>query len=164
MASRMHRLKPIPTISKSFTCCFAVDYLDGQDHTIERPAEYDFWRDFVPTLKHAWPGRLLDLNYSDPSRSSPQAAGLIPEVPARDCGSTDGSSIPRTSSPAAYPGSSGISLINWPQNDYWLGPLIGTAVSRAQADAARCAGQAVESLASCTGCKPNALVLTERLG
>ena len=36
--------------SEAFTCCFAMDYLEGQDHTIDRPAEYDFWRDYQPKL------------------------------------------------------------------------------------------------------------------
>ncbi len=35
--------------------------------------------------------------------------------------------------PDSYRGSSGISLINWPQNDYWLGPLVGKDVPAAQA-------------------------------
>ena len=82
-----------PDNQQSFTCCFAVDYLDGQDHTIERPAEYAFWRDFVPALKPAWPGRLLDLNYSDPVTLKSASRGLIPEAPARDSGFTDGLSI-----------------------------------------------------------------------
>ena len=60
---------PQPENQQAFTCCFIADYLDGQDHTIERPAEYGFWRDFVPALKPSWPGRLLDLTFSDPIRS-----------------------------------------------------------------------------------------------
>jgi hypothetical protein len=28
-----------PDNQQAFTCCFAMDYLDGEDHTIERPAE-----------------------------------------------------------------------------------------------------------------------------
>ena len=67
-----------PDNQQSFTCCFAVDYLDGQDHTIERPAEYAFWREFVPALKHAWPGRLLDLNYSDPITLKSASRGFDP--------------------------------------------------------------------------------------
>src|SRR5581483_4838857 len=32
-----------PNNQQAFTCCFAVDYLEGEDHTIDKPAEYDFW-------------------------------------------------------------------------------------------------------------------------
>ena len=67
-----------PDNQQSFTCCFAVDYLDGQDHTIERPADYAFWREFVPALKHAWPGRLLDLNFSDPVTLKSASRGFDP--------------------------------------------------------------------------------------
>ena len=42
-----------PDNQQSFTCCFAMDYLDGEDHTIDRPAEYAFWRDYVPKLDAA---------------------------------------------------------------------------------------------------------------
>ena len=44
-----------PGNQQAITCCFAVEYLDGEDHTIDRPAEYAFWRDYVPALKP--PGR-----------------------------------------------------------------------------------------------------------
>ena len=47
---------PQPDNQQAITCCFAVDYLDGQDHTIDRPAEYDFWRDLRPRA-HTPPGR-----------------------------------------------------------------------------------------------------------
>ncbi len=122
-----------PDNQQAFTCCFAAEYLDGQDHTIERPADYDFWREFVPTLKPPWPGRLLDLSYSDPITLKSATRGLDPR------GSGSGLWVyrrildPRNFGPASYPGSSGISLINWPQNDYWLGPLVSKAVSAAQA-------------------------------
>ena len=39
-----------------------MDYLDGEDHTIDRPDEYAFWRDYVPELTPAWPGKLLELD------------------------------------------------------------------------------------------------------
>lgn len=52
--------------SQSFTYCFAVDYLEGEDHTIERPSDYAFWRDYVPALKPAWTGPLLSWSMCDP--------------------------------------------------------------------------------------------------
>ncbi len=123
-----------PDNQQSFTCCFAVDYLDGQDHTIERPAEYPFWREFVPALKHAWPGRLLDLNYSDPVTLKSASRGFDPRGTGKGLWVYRRIVDPANFQPGAYPGSSGISLINWPQNDYWLGPLVGKTVSRAHAD------------------------------
>ena len=36
---------------------------------------------------------------------------------------------PRNFRPGAYPGSSGITLVNWPQNDYLLGPIAGPGIT-----------------------------------
>ena len=41
----------------------------------------------------------------------------------RRCGRFGASSTAGTIHPARYP--SDITLVNWPQNDYWLGPLVG---------------------------------------
>ena len=137
-----------PDNQQAFTCCFAVDYRDGEDHTIERPAEYVFWRDFVPTMRPAWPGRLLDLNYSDPITLKSASRGFDPRGAGSGLWVYRRILDPRNFLPDSYRGSSGISLINWPQNDYWLGPLVGKDVSAAQGRAARGAGQAVEPLAA----------------
>src|SRR5262245_30972829 len=58
--------KSDPLNQQAFTWCFAVDYLNGEDHTIEKPAEYDFWRKYVPEMKPAWPGPLLSWKMSHP--------------------------------------------------------------------------------------------------
>jgi hypothetical protein len=121
--------RPEPDNQQAITCCFAVDYLDGQDHTIERPAEYPCWRDFTPRLNPAWPGRQLDLSYSDPVTLKPANRGFDPR------GSGSGLWVyrriidPRNFQPGSYPGSSGTTLVNWPQNDYVLGPLVGAGVT-----------------------------------
>ena len=70
-----------PANQQAITCCFAADYLDGQDHTIDRPAEYDFWRGYVPALKPSWPGRLLDLTYSDPDHAEASQPRIRPARP-----------------------------------------------------------------------------------
>lgn len=110
-----------PANHQAFTCCFAADYLDGEDHVIERPATYAFWRDYVPALTPPWPGRLLDLTYSSPRTLEPFAMGFDPRA---------GTGlfryrriVDRTNfTPGAYDGD--LTLINWPQNDYMLGNLI----------------------------------------
>lgn len=48
-----------PDNVQAFSVCFALDYLEGEDHTIERPRDYDFWREYVPGLSPAWAGKLL---------------------------------------------------------------------------------------------------------
>ena len=42
--------------------CFAVDHVDG-DHTIDKPANYDFWRNYQPSF---WGDRLLSWTAPNP--------------------------------------------------------------------------------------------------
>ncbi len=67
-----------PGNQQGITCCFAVEYREGEDHTIDRPVEYDFWRDYVPALRPPWPGRLLDLTFADPITLRPVNRGFDP--------------------------------------------------------------------------------------
>ena len=109
-----------PRNMQSFTCCFAMDYLRGEDHTIEKPRDYAFWREFVPALKPPWSGRLLSWPYSDAITSKPTKMETDPEK------GTGLWTYRRIADKAqfvegTYPGD--ISLVNWPQNDYMLGNL-----------------------------------------
>ncbi|PWU10471.1 MAG: FAD-dependent oxidoreductase [Verrucomicrobia bacterium] len=112
--------KAAPQNMQAFTCCFAMDYLHGEDHTIQKPAEYSFWRDFVPALKPAWPGRLLAWDYTDPITLK---AKKVPTDPESGTGLWSYRRIADKSqfAPGVYPGD--ISLVNWPQNDYLLGNI-----------------------------------------
>ncbi len=123
-----------PGNQQSITCCFAVDYLDGQDHTIERPAEYEFWKNLVPTVKPAWPGRLLDMTFANPITLEPVRRGFDPRGAGAGLWVYRRILDPRNFQVGAYAGSSGTTLVNWPQNDYWLGPLIGDHVTPAAAE------------------------------
>ena len=44
-----------PANIQSFTVCFAIEYMKGEDHTIEKPEEYAFWRDYVPKCRRHGP-------------------------------------------------------------------------------------------------------------
>jgi FAD dependent oxidoreductase len=123
-----------PDNQQGITCCFAVDFLDGQDHTIDRPAEYNFWKEYVPTVKPAWPGRLLDMNFADPVTLKPVSRGFDPRGAGAGLWVYRRIIDPQNFQPGAYPGSSGTTLVNWPQNDYWLGHLIGRQVTSADAE------------------------------
>jgi FAD dependent oxidoreductase len=118
-----------PGNQQAITCCFAIDYLDGQDHTIDRPGEYAFWRNYVPALKPPWPGRLLDLMWSDPITLKPTTRGFDPQGAGAGLWVYRRMLHVRNFQSGAYHGSSGTTLVNWPQNDYWLGPLVGPGVT-----------------------------------
>ncbi|MDA0748512.1 MAG: FAD-dependent oxidoreductase, partial [bacterium] len=111
-----------PQNMQSFTCCFAVDYVPGEDHTIEKPEMYDFWQAYVPELEPAWPGRLLDWSYSHPITLEPRFRDIDPTGANRaDFWHYRRIIDYRNFSAGTYAGD--ICLINWPQIDYWLGNL-----------------------------------------
>ncbi|HET8550638.1 MAG TPA: FAD-dependent oxidoreductase [Bryobacteraceae bacterium] len=116
-----------PDNIQAFTVCFAIDYRPGEDHVIDRPAEYAFWRDYVPQLRPPWPGRLLSWSMSDPRTLKTRAVTFSPEPERSNPGAGLNLWIYRRIAArshfvaGAY--ESDISLINWPQNDYWLGNL-----------------------------------------
>jgi hypothetical protein len=116
-----------PNNQQAFTWCFAVDYLDGEDHTIARPKEYDFWRKYVPDLTPAWPGALLSWSMSDPITLKERAVTFDPTLQGKGGGLNlwlyRRIADKRNFAEGTY--RSDVCLVNWPQNDYWLGNLVG---------------------------------------
>jgi FAD dependent oxidoreductase len=119
-----------PNNHQSFTCCFAMEYLPGEDHTIDRPAEYDFWRDYVPQLSPAWPGKLLGPMSTHPVTLQPRPFEFDPTGAGKGYWVYRRIADPRNFQQGTYPG--GITLVNWPMNDYWLGNLIGVSPEEAE--------------------------------
>jgi hypothetical protein len=114
-----------PGNAQAFSVCFAMDYLEGEDHTIERPEQYDFWRSYVPSLAPPWPGPLLSLtglsprtmsaveyNFHPHGESEKAFSGLwnYRRIVARD--TFEGNAF-----------KSDVCLVNWPMIDYLLGDL-----------------------------------------
>jgi hypothetical protein len=115
-----------PRNLQSFTYCFAMDYRPGEDHTIDKPEEYSFWRDYTPKLKPAWIGKLLSWTASEPRTLGERKLPFDPECDEK--GTAGGWWLYRriarraNFTPGAY--ASDITLVNWPQNDYWLGNIL----------------------------------------
>jgi hypothetical protein len=113
--------------NQAFTVCFAIDYLNGENHTIDKPHDYDFWRNFKPELTPPWPGGLLSLKYSNPATLTSKELAFNPE--GRDTSPLlnlwnyrriiDKNNFSRGTF------QSDITIVNWPQNDYMNGNLIG---------------------------------------
>ena len=74
------------------------------------------------------------MNYADPITLKPASRGFDPRGPGSGLWVYRRIIDPRNHLPGDYPGSSGTTLVNWPQNDYWLGPLIGPQVTAADAE------------------------------
>jgi hypothetical protein len=107
---------------QSFTWVLALDHRPGEEHTIDKPAEYEFWKGYRPKYsKH----KILSWEYSgveadgtpkiwfDPTRDRPgKWANYWTYRRAVDA---------KLFEPGQ--GVRDISLINWGQNDYHLGPI-----------------------------------------
>ena len=124
-----------PDDQQSFTCCFAMEHRPGEVHTIDRPTEYESWRSYVPKLRPAWPGRLFG-PASDPISLRQRALEFDPTGPGRGFWVYRRIIEPRNFTPGAYSGD-GVTLVNWPQNDYWLGNLVGVSADEAARHIAR---------------------------
>ncbi|GAE04099.1 hypothetical protein JCM10914_126 [Paenibacillus sp. JCM 10914] len=118
---------PLPQDMQGFTYCFAVDYVEGEDHTIAKPEMYDSWREYKPEF---WPDKLLSLTAIKPSTNEPVEYEIFPghdKFPLfqyrqiLDPKHFADSTIERP-----------ISLVNWPQNDYWLGSIIDVPADEVQ--------------------------------
>ncbi|MDP6446441.1 MAG: FAD-dependent oxidoreductase, partial [Pirellulaceae bacterium] len=129
-----------PDNQQAFTICFAVDHLPAEDHTIERPDEYAFWRDFAPELTPPWPGKLLDFTYTHPRSGKPKRLGFDPTGGKSIAGALNLWTYRRIIDDSLFQRgrfASDISLINWPQNDYLLGNLVGVDNDEAERHIAR---------------------------
>jgi hypothetical protein len=113
-----------PLDQQGISYCFALDYLPDEDHTIERPRDYDFWRTYQPPF---WPNPLLSWTYPEPITLKPITQPIFD-------GDTDLEDTPglwhyrrifyrRYYHPGRF--NSDITLVNWPQMDYFVGPIIG---------------------------------------
>ena len=113
-----------PSDQQAISWCFAFSYHPKEDHTIDRPTDYEFWRDYRSPV---WPDRQL-------SWTTPHPISLEPETRPLFRTATDD----RTGDDlwhyrrilyrrhfAEKHFASDIVMANWPQIDYTLGPIIG---------------------------------------
>jgi hypothetical protein len=115
-----------PDHSQGVAYCFAMEYLEGEDHTIEKPAHYERWKDYCPQLVPAWTGRLLSWTSCTPSTLRPQTAEMAPNGTVSK-GLNDLWSFRRIADRKNFTAGtyrSDITLVNWPQNDFWLQDLV----------------------------------------
>jgi hypothetical protein len=124
--------QPEPQNQQAFTVCFLMEYRPEEDHTIDEPADYAFWRDFVPDLTPPWSGPLLDLSYSSPQTLEPRSVPFDPISNAFGWWTYRRVIDPSNFRPGPFDGSTGVTCVNWPQNDYLLGPLVGVSADEAR--------------------------------
>jgi hypothetical protein len=104
---------------QAFTYCFAVDYIADEDHTIEKPQDYDFWKKYQAEF---WPGPHLGWTTPNPRTLEAQHHILFPQNGLFSLWEYRRLIDKTNFAQGLY--ASDIVLVNWPQNDYWLGPVI----------------------------------------
>lgn len=106
-----------PDNVQSFTMCFAMDYLPGEDHRGNKPAQYAEWRDrYIHAPGAERPTRLL--SFDDPGSAR---IGFDP-VARKGFWSYRRVIDRDLFAPGTY--ASDITIVNWGQNDYSFGSLI----------------------------------------
>lgn len=126
-----------PHNMQAITVCMAFEHRAGEEHTIDRPAGYERWREHVPDLCPPWPGRLLGLTTAHPHTLEPHAHTFVPNPDddplgvdadqSTTAGSTDLWVFRRLLARRNFaPGflASDVVLANWPQLDYVGGPIV----------------------------------------
>ncbi|RBM18554.1 FAD-dependent oxidoreductase [Streptomyces sp. PT12] len=124
-----------PLDQQAITWCFPLEYRPGESHIVERPPSYDHWRTHTDPF---WPGPQLSWDKVDIHTMGARENRIF-EDPQDAPTSRDLWHFRRIRALAPFePGAfdSEITLVNWPNTDYWEAPLIGpgvTAADRARA-------------------------------
>jgi hypothetical protein len=110
---------PDPLDQQAISWPAALEYRPGgEDHTIERPSRYSFWRSYQAPF---WPGPQLGWVTQEPETGRPLRRPLFSPDGGKDLWRyrriRDGSKY--------QPPRPDVTLVNWPQNDYWLAPVTG---------------------------------------
>lgn len=107
-----------PKDIQAFTYVLAMEYRPGENHVIEKPEMYTFWQSFQPDI---WPDKLLSFFAPHPITREKREYSLFPS----------GDHFPlwnyrKILDPIQFKKTKGlheVTLLNWPQNDYFLGNI-----------------------------------------
>ncbi|MFI7703182.1 FAD-dependent oxidoreductase [Nonomuraea sp. NPDC049480] len=109
-----------PLDQQAVSWCCALEYRPGEDHTIDEPEGYAYWRD---TVDPRWPGPQLSWDDVVPDLLTTRTRPLFLENTDDDLWRYRRILAKRNLEPG-FPGGE-ITLVNWPQIDYWELPLLG---------------------------------------
>jgi hypothetical protein len=117
-----------PLNQQSITYCFALSHHPGEDHTIPRPAEYSFWQNYKADF---WPDRNLSWKQTHPITLETHDRQFM-QTSDDDWSLWRFRKILDVNNFVAGSFPSDITLVNWPQIDYWLSPIIGVSEEEKQ--------------------------------
>jgi hypothetical protein len=121
--------KAEPDNLQGFTFCFAMDYLAGEDHTMDQPRDYDFWHASTMSTRAQKNYHVLTFEESESKK-----IGFDPD--ARKGFWTYRRIADRDLfRPGFYRGD--LTIVNWPQNDYSFGVICDVSEAEAKKQIAR---------------------------
>ncbi|GAA5200404.1 FAD-dependent oxidoreductase [Rugosimonospora acidiphila] len=119
-----------PADQQAITWCFPLEYRPGEEHVVDKPASYEHWKTHVDPF---WPGPQLSWEKIDIHTMRGRANYIFE-------GDLDATRLPdlwhfrRIRARSQFDPrliDTDISLVNWPNVDYWEAPLVGPGVDRA---------------------------------
>jgi hypothetical protein len=120
------KAQPEPRNSQAFSVCFALSYDEHGSHTITKPENYEFWRDFTPALEPPWGGPLLRLKGLSPRTLQPIEYRFAPHLEENRAfaGLWTYRRILHRDNFVAGAYASDVTLVNYPQIDCLAGDLV----------------------------------------
>ncbi|MEO3929492.1 FAD-dependent oxidoreductase [Micromonosporaceae bacterium B7E4] len=115
------------TDQQAITWCFPLEYRPGEEHVVDRPASYDHWKTHVDPF---WPGPQLSWMKIDIHTNAGKENRIFE-------GDLDAVRVPdlwhfrRIRARSQFRPDlvdTDISLVNWPNIDYWEAPLVGPGI------------------------------------
>lgn len=103
---------------QAFTYVLAMEYRQGEDHTIKEPEMYGFWRDFHPSI---WPDKYLSFFAPHPITKEKREYTLFKQETGFPL--WDYRRIFDKEQFDSRIDAGDVSLMNWPQSDYFLGNI-----------------------------------------
>ena len=113
-----------PLDQQAISWCFALEHRPGEDHVGDRPARYEHWRTHVSPF---WPGPQLSWTDVDPISLRVHTRPLFHLRPTPDM-PFDLWRFRRILAAENFREGtidSDVTIVNWPQIDYWEAPILG---------------------------------------
>ena len=115
-----------PRDQQAITWCVALAYRPGEDHTIPRPASYHHWATEVAPF---WPGPQLSWTDVEPVSLAERTRPVFLDTYEHAVSSNENDLwhyrriVSKAAMAPGWPGED-VTLVNWPQIDYWELPLL----------------------------------------
>ncbi|NQX34751.1 FAD-dependent oxidoreductase [Herbiconiux sp. VKM Ac-2851] len=115
-----------PLDQQAITWCAALELRPGESHVIDRPQNYEHWRTAVPSF---WPGPQLSWVDVEPITLERRERPIFFGSPEDAVGNDDldlwhyRRILSRRAMTPEW-GGTDVTLVNWPQIDYWDAPLV----------------------------------------